>query len=136
MTSSTGRPTLPPSRSAASWLAPAATAQLGLLLAWASAASPAVRHAPLLLGALAAVALLAAVRMGTARCMESRVAATAVGAFSATGVLLTSTVGLPGSAPRPVDLPAVALLLVAVAVVVLVALDERVGPTVDDPYAS
>jgi hypothetical protein len=55
---------------------------------------------------------------------------------SATGVVLTSTVGLPGAAPRPVDLPAVALLLVAVAVVCLVTVDERAGSAAGDPYAS
>jgi hypothetical protein len=117
-----------------SWLAPAATAQLGLLLAWASASAPPVRHASLLIGLLATVALVAAARMGTAHCMESRVAAVAVAALTASGVLLTSTVGLPGAAARPLDLPAAALLVVAVAVVALVASTERAPD--DDAYAS
>jgi hypothetical protein len=72
--------------------------------------------------------------MGTAHCMESRVAAVAVAALTASGVLLTSTVGLPGAAARPLDLPAAALLVVAVAVVALVASTERAPD--DDAYAS
>lgn len=120
----------------ASLLAPAATAQLGLLLAWAACSPPPAQHASTLLGVLAAVALLSAARMGTAHCMESRVVATAVGVLTLVGVVLTSTVGLPGSSARPVDPPAVLLAVVAAAAVALVVVPEP-RPSADRaPYAS
>lgn len=116
--------------------AAAATGGLGLLLAWAAASPPPVRHAPLLLGVLAAVALTAAVRLGLAGCMESRVAAVAVATLAAAGVALTSTIGLPGAGPRPIDAPAVTLLLTALSVVGLVHAVEPTRSADADPYAS
>lgn len=113
-----------------------ATGSLGLLLAWASVAAPPQRHASLVLGVLAGLALLAAARMGTARCMESRVVAIAVAVVAGAGVVLTSTVGPPGAPARPVDGPAVVLALTAAVVVALVVLPGPGRVAGGDPYAS
>lgn len=104
----------------ASHLAPSGTALLGLLLARAAVAATHEPYASVLLGGLAGVALLAAVRLGTARCIESRVAAAGVALATVTGVLLASTVGPPGSAAHPVDVTAVVLGLAAAVVLALV----------------
>lgn len=122
-------------RVGSSHLAPACTALLGLLLARAAVATTHEPYASVLLAFLAGIALLAAVRMGTARCIESRVAATAVALATVTGVVLASTVGPPGSTPHPVDVTMVALALAAAAVLTLVVAPEPERAPAGDLYA-
>lgn len=122
-------------RHASSHLAPAGTALLGLLLARASASTAHEPYASVLLGVLAGSALLAALRLGTARCIESRVAAAAVALATGTGVVLASTVGPPGSTAHPVDVTVVALALAAAAVLALVVVPEPERRSAGDLYA-
>lgn len=122
-------------RVASSHLAPAGTALLGLLLGRAAVSTAHEPYASLLLAVLAGIALLAAVRMGTARCIESRVAATAVALATVTGVVLASTVGPPGSTPHPVDVTVVALALTAAIVLTLVVAPAPGRASAGDLYA-
>lgn len=122
-------------RVAPSHLAPAGTALLGLLLGRAAVSTAHEPYASVLLGVLGAIALLSAARLGTARCIESRVAATAVALATVTGVVLASTVGPPGSRPHPVDVTVVALALAAAAVLTLVVAPEPERAPAGDLYA-
>lgn len=116
-------------------LAPAGTALLGLLLAWATVSAAHEPYASVLLGVLAGIALLSAIRMGTERCIESRLAAAGVALATMTGVVLSSTVGPPGSEPLRVDVTVVALALAAAAVLALVRAPEPERVSAGDNYA-
>lgn len=122
-------------RVASSHLAPAGTALLGLLLGRAAVSTAHEPYASLLLAVLAGIALLAAVRLGTARCIESRVAASAVAVATVSGVVLASTVGPPGSTAHPVDVTAVALALASAVVLALVTAPEPERASAGDLYA-
>ncbi|MCR4514315.1 hypothetical protein [Aeromicrobium sp. 50.2.37] len=119
----------------ASRLAPAGTALLGLLLGRAAASTAHEPYTAVLLGVLAGVALLAAVRLCTARCIESRVAAAAVALATVAGVVLASTVGPPGSTAHPVDVTTLALGLTAAVALALVVAPEQERVSAGDLYA-
>lgn len=123
-------------RSAAARSAPVATTLLGGLLVWAAVSPAPVPYARPLVAVLAVVALGSAARLATTRCIESRVAASAVGFATVLGVALASTIGLPGAGSRPVDPPAVVLVLTALLAMALVAVPQPTRSTEDDPYAS
>lgn len=69
----------------------------------ASAGDPRRDPSALVSAVLGTAGVLAALRLVTARCFESRLAMVLIGAATLVGVCLTHTIGIPGAAAAPWD---------------------------------
>lgn len=91
-----------------------------------------------MVGSLALITALAATKLCRDNCVESRLVTAIVATVSAAGITLHSTLGLPGTAATALDAPATVLLGLALAVLLLMAIDTPSRRAVlgdESPYA-
>lgn len=92
----------------------------------------------IVVGAVMLVTALAAVKLCRDNCNESRLVTVIVATASAAGIMLSSSMGLPGSSPGTPDAWGVTLLGVALVTLLLIAIDvprRRPVPHRESPYA-
>ena len=81
---------------------------------------------------------LASVKLARDNCFGSRLVTALLAGCSIAGQVLVCTVGAPGRAPSPWSAPAVAVIVLALAILVALVVDARTRATVDPeerPYA-
>lgn len=113
-------------RSPLSAAAGSATVVLGLVLTWLlhdQGGEPA--YVRLLLGTLAAAHLVMGTGLTVVNCPESRVSSCVLATLAVTGTLLSTFVGVPGSAPTALGPAHYSLLVLGPAIPLLVVLDAR-----------
>lgn len=73
---------------------------------------------------LTVMTVLAAAKLCRDNCVESRVVSIFIAVSAAGGVILSATLGLPGSPTRPPDLRGVVMFVLAVTILVLALIDR------------
>lgn len=125
-----------PHTRASSW---ASITAVGLLAAQLVVlASTTTHYLVVVVTALVLMTALAAFKLCRDNCVESRLVLVSVATASALGIVLDSTIGLPGDSPHVLDVPSAALLVGALLAVLTIWIEARARHTVPltrSPYA-
>lgn len=84
-----------------------------------------VPYIKIIMSVLTVMTALAAAKLYRDNCVESRVLSVFVSVGAAAGVILSATFGLPGSPAHRPDLGGVVMFVLAVAILILAAIDRR-----------
>lgn len=127
-----------PTRSPLSVGAGSVTFVLGLVLAWLLHQGGDPAYVRVLLATSAAAHLVMGAALALVNCPESRVSSFVLATLAVTGTLLSTVVGVPGSAPTDLGAAQWSLLVLGPAVLLLLVIDVRrqaVRRARERPYA-